>query len=163
MKPPIIDCDAPPFVPNDMSLVSHRCNGQLVFDAQKIELWLSPEQQGIRSINGVTESGYGRSISSGRLHKLIADLPTLNANVLDFLLENTGLIPPSWKTDTDNQPRYVYFWGTIYAYSDSVPLVRYLYWHNGCWQWLDKAVAGRFDDEWDPHFDHHMFTALWRS
>ena len=114
----LIDCDADPFVPSGWTVESHQQGGQLVFDHAKVTLYLSNKQQ-----NG----GY---ISGNDLRKELRRKRTLNANVLDYLLKNPHLIPEEWKG------KYIFFWGTIYRYSDGGLCVRYLCFHGGGWRWL---------------------------
>ncbi len=111
----IIDCDANPFIPNGWTVHSHTKGGQLAFDPNKIELYLSGEQKN------------GGVIGGNRLLKMLAKRPTLNANVLDYLLANPNLIPEEWKG------KYVFFFGTIYRDSYGFLFVRCLRWGGDRW------------------------------
>jgi hypothetical protein len=64
-----------------------------------------------------------------KLRKELASKLVLNANVLDYLLAHTELIPEEWKG------KYVFFWGTIYLYSGGRLYVRCLYWRGDRWNW----------------------------
>lgn len=116
-----IDCDAKPFEPNGLTVapesdqLPNRVRGQFVFDPAKTKLHLSPNQRG------------GKYIKGEKLKNELADEPVLPANVLDFYLANTRLIPEEWKG------RVVFFWGTIYRDSDGGLCVRGLCFGVGGW------------------------------
>ncbi len=131
----VIDCDADPFTPSGWTVESHKKGGQFDFDPAKVNLYLSPNQQG------------GKYIEGNKLRKELANQPVLNANVLDFLLKNPRLIPEEWKKkDASDNTRYIFFWGTIYRDSDGDFFVRYLCWGAGSWRsgprWLDYGWHG---------------------
>ena len=113
----VIDCDANPHVPDGWKVESHRKHGSLEWDLTKIQLYLSPEQQGEKRIEG------------NKLRKELENQPVLNANVLDYLLKHPELIPEEWKK------QYTFFWGTIYRNSAGNLCVRYLYWGGWSWRW----------------------------
>ena len=94
----VIDCDADPYIPNGWSLEEHRRGGAFTWDkgAQENALYLSKKQKG------------GKWMEGTKLCKELANESVLNANVLDYLLLHTHLIPEEWKR------KYVFFWGTIY-------------------------------------------------
>ena len=125
----LIDCDADPFLPNGWTVESHQKGGQFVFDPAKVTLHLSKKQQS------------GGAIVGNDLRKELRRKPVLNANVLDYLLKNPHLIPEEWKD------KYVFFWGTVYRYSNGLLYVRYLYFRGGRWgwgcYWLDDDWHGR--------------------
>lgn len=123
----LIDCDADPFVPSGWRVEEHRKGGQIKFDLAKIELYLSKNQQNGKVING------------NKLRKELEDKPVLNANALDYLLKHPELIPEEWKG------KYIFFWGTIYRYSDGDLIIRYLDWSGDRWYWS----WGWFDDDWN--------------
>lgn len=113
----IIDCDSNPFVPNGWRVEEHKKVGQLKWDPKKISLHLSKNQK------------KGKVIEGNKLRKELENQQVLNANVLDYLLANSHLIPEEWKG------KYVFFWGTIYRRSDGGLCVRCLYWDGGRWGW----------------------------
>ncbi|MDD5397270.1 MAG: hypothetical protein PHW24_04440 [Candidatus Moranbacteria bacterium] len=113
----IIDCDADPFVPDGWKIEKHLKGGKFEWNADKVSLYLSKEQEG------------GSAIEGNKLRKKLEKMPVLNANVLDYLLKNPQLIPEDWKG------KAVFFWGTIYRCSDGSLCVRYLYWGGGEWDW----------------------------
>ncbi|MGB7957424.1 MAG: hypothetical protein WCF77_01080 [Minisyncoccia bacterium] len=97
-------------------------------------LYLSPNQH-------MEEEG--NSITGFRLLEELADKPTFNANLLDYLLAHKDLIPEELKADEHGQIRYTCFWGTIYWHEyrgQSYPIVRSLYWATNDWisvaRWL---------------------------
>ncbi len=79
----LIDCDADPFVPSGLTAHSHTKGGQYAFDAKQVDLYLSETQK------------RGKVIEGYKLLKEVATKSPLNANVLDYLLENPccGSIP----------------------------------------------------------------------
>ena len=127
----LIDCDADPFVPSGWTVESHQQGGQLVFDHAKVTLYLSNKQQ-----NGGYITGYD-------LRKELRSKPVLNANILDYLLKNSHLIPEEWKG------KYIFFWGTIYRGSDGDLCVRYLCFSVGRWGWGCRWLDCRWNDD-DP-------------
>lgn len=120
----VINCDVDPFVSNGWKAESHTKGGQFAFDPAKIKFYLSPNQLD------------GKRIEGNKLRKELANEPVLNANVLDYLLKNSHLIPEDWKKDERGNTRYIFFWGTIYRYSYGFLFVRCLcWWHDGSWRW----------------------------
>ena len=126
----LIDCDADPFVLSGWTVESHKRGGQFAFYPAKVKLYLSPNQQGGKRING------------NGLRKEMANEPTLNANVLDYLLKNPHLIPEEWKNDENGNTRYVFFWGTIYRSSGGYLCVRSLFWPGCSWRWSSHLLDG---------------------
>jgi len=121
----LIDCDVNPFIPNGWSVEEHKKGGMFKFNPEKISLYLSKKQK-------------KGSIEGNDLRKELANQPTLNANVLDYLLAHPELIPEEWKD------KYIFFWGTIYRYSDGSLGVRYLYWNGSEWDWYCVWLDGDF-------------------
>ncbi len=118
-----IDCDADPFLPNGWRVDEHRRDGVVVWDPSKVSLYLSKGQEGDKYIVG------------NDLRKELAKKPTMNANVLDYLLKNPHLIPEEWKKDDRGNTRYIFFWGTVYRDSGDRLYVRCLCWRGGAWDW----------------------------
>lgn len=116
-SPYVIDCDADPFVPKDWKVEDHRPGGQFEWDPAKVKLYLSDEQRD------------GKTIQGHKLREDLKDKPVLNANVLEYLLENPMLIPDEWKG------KYIFFWGTIYRNSGGNLVVRCLLWNGDRWDW----------------------------
>lgn len=119
----IIDCNNDPFLPDGLSLVEHNQGDQFAFNPSLIHLYLNDGQKN------------GNYIEGNKLRQHLADKPTLNANVLDYLLANPDLIPEEWKKDGMNKTQYISFWGTVYCCSAGNLCVRSLYWRDGRWRW----------------------------
>ncbi len=113
----LIDCDSAPFIPGGWTVEEHKKGGLFKFDPVKISLYLSKKQK--------------KGNSGGHdLRKELSDKPVMNANVLDYLLAHPELIPEEWKG------KYIFFWGTIYRYSDGLLCVRCLGWGGSRWHWV---------------------------
>jgi len=139
-----VDCDANPFVPDDWRIREHEPGGQiklerrgdgLYIDDHKVELFQSDAQ---RLEAEFVCAGLGDGWMGGEgLYGELADLPLLNACVLDCLLANNHLIPEEWKGN-----KRFFFWGTIYeAYE---PSVRYLEFARGQWVSGQESVDDEF-------------------
>ena len=123
----IIDCNVDPFIPKRWKVEKHIKHGMMEWSSDKVRLHLSPNQNKKDGIQGYD------------LRKELEKEPTLNANVLDYLLSHKELIPEEWKGKT------IFFWGTVFRDSDGDLCVRYLYWDGRwCWgcRWLDSAWDG---------------------
>lgn len=131
--PRLIDCDTAPWCPYGWRVEEHRPGGQLEFDPAKVAFHLDDGQKN------------GRTIVGNELRKHLAEMPVMNANVLDHLLANPQLIPDSWKMDADGYPRDIYFWGTVYRSGVSLLCVRCLCRGGGQWRWNHT----RLDREWN--------------
>ncbi len=125
--PCIIDCDASPFVSAGWHVEEHTRGGIFTWDPAHVKLHLSTKQSGNECIVG------------DDLLRELAKKPTLNANVLDYLLAHPELIPEEWKN------KRVTFWGTIYCNSHGSLGVRYLYWHGSAWNWDFSWVGYGFN------------------
>lgn len=130
-----INCDKTPKIPHtNWSIESHKKQGKILWEPEKISFYLSDKQKTDRIIGNDLQKG-------------LEDKPVLNANVLDFLLENPHLIPESWKQDEQDRTRYIFFWGTIFRGSDEYLVVRDLCWGGGGWfsgcGWLDYGFDGQ--------------------
>ncbi len=123
----LIDCDALPYCPDGWEVVEHRKHGQLQWDPTRIRLHLSKKQMD------------GKVIEGNKLRKELEGLPVMNANVLDYLLKHTELIPDEYKG------KAVFFWGTIYRRSDGRLYVRCLFWDGGKWDWRYRWLGYGFD------------------
>lgn len=134
----IINCDEKPFEPSGLTVASEseqlpgRVRGQFIFDG-KIGLYLSECQQGMEFIRG------------NQLREEMANEPVLPANVLDFFLSNTSLIPENLKKNDNGNVRYTFFWGTVYRGSGGRQCVRCLCFNGGGWRW----DCYRLGDDWD--------------
>ena len=94
----------------DWTVVEHRKMGDYEFNASRIGLYQSRKQQGNSYLYG------------NELREELKDKNVLNANVLDFLLDNPYLIPEEWKG------KNVFFWGTIFKDRDGRCCVSCMYW-----------------------------------
>jgi hypothetical protein len=136
----LIDCDAKPFEPRCLTVapeseqLPNRVRGQFAFDPTKINPYLSKHQKN------------GKVVGSNKLRKELANEPVLDANVLDYWLKNTHIIPEELKQDENGNTRYTCFWGTIYRDSLGRLYVRSLYFDDGGWgshcHWLDSVFSG---------------------
>ena len=124
----LIDCDASPFCPDEWKVEKHCNGGQLEWDVSKIQLCLSEKQK---------DGGW---VGGNKLREWLEGKAVLNANVLDYLLRNTQLIPEEWKN------KYVFFWGTIYRDPGGVLVVRCLAWLGGGWDWASSWLGSGFRD-----------------
>lgn len=127
--PYIINCDAKPFEPSGLTVAPEvdqlpcRVQGQLILDPTKIRLHLSPNQQD------------GLCIKGDKLKMELANKSVLPANVLDFYLTNSHLIPKELKGKAS------FFWGTLYRNSSDCLCVRYLYCHVSKWSSSYRRLA----------------------
>lgn len=122
-KKHVINLDADPRIPYDgWKVEEHKKGGQFVWDPKKVALFLSKKQQD------------GNSIEGNKLRKELEGIRVLNANLLDYLLDNPHLIPEEWKKDEKGNTLYIFFFGTVYRYSDGRLYVRYLFFDEGHWQ-----------------------------
>lgn len=131
----VIDCDADPLIPFDgWKVEEHKKAGSLKWDATKVKFHLSDKQKN------------GKTIEGNKLRKELADMPVMNANVLDYLMRNPHLIPEEWKKTEKGETRYIFFWGTIYRGSGGYLSVRCLSFDGGYWRsgsrWLGHVWIG---------------------
>jgi len=124
----LIDLDADPMIPDGWKVEEHTKGGQFQFDLVKVSLHLDEQQK----------AGY---IVGRELRNKLQGRPVFNANLLDYLLTHTELIPEEWKGKT------VFFWGTIYRSSDGCLIVRSLGWSGGRWDWSCLWLGGRLSDD----------------
>ena len=125
----IIDGDASPKDAEGWAVQEHRPCGLITWDPSKIQLYLDPWQDSHKEV-----------ITGHELYSRLATMPILNANILDYLLENQHLIPDEWKKDKDKRILNILFWGTIY-YAKGYPgpdhfQVHGLTWNKHHQKWL---------------------------
>ena len=128
---PVIDLDADPFIPDGWDVwVQHIGDGQLEWNPYAVELYLSPNQQGEKMIEGWV------------LREELRGRPVFNANLLDYLLANPQLIPENWKG------WQVFFWGTTYRHPYGGLCIRSLYSLGNRWfwdhDWLESGWRGNY-------------------
>lgn len=107
----VIDCDADPFIPNGLTIESHKKGGQVHWNPANFKLWLHPEQ----------ESG---GIGGHNLRMWLKNKPVYNACMLDYWLAHPEIIPAECKG------KWTYFWDTIYRGSRGGLCVRCLDWYG---------------------------------
>jgi hypothetical protein len=131
LPPVIIDSDADPFNPwqeYGWSVNEHMRGGVFEWD---------PSQVSLHAVEAPKND-----IEEYKIVQQLACMPVLNANVLDFLLRNTHLIPDEWKMDEVGNTRGIIFWGTVYRNPTSGFLfVRHLFWHASGWCWGNRWRA----------------------
>lgn len=112
----LIDCDAKPFIPDELEVEEHRKGGQMEWSAGRTLPYLSELQK------------KGKCIRGDKLREELRNMHPYNANILDYLLAHVELIPEEWKG------KIMFFWGTIYRGPVGHLYVRYLYWEGGQWR-----------------------------
>ncbi len=123
----IIDLDAAPYCPGGWSVKSHHKGGQLLFDPADIEIFRTVIQEcGVEPI----DRDVFRSLDRVQL---------LNANMLDWYLNNSEYIPEPWKENN------VFFWGTRYINLAGSEVVCCLCWFEHQWSWGFRWVGDGFD------------------
>lgn len=134
----LINCAADPFVPKGWTLIYHsRALGQWQFDPGKIELFCTKGQYKAKRLN--------KPVRYDKLSKELNKKVTLDANVLDYLLENQELIPENWRCDHRGDYRRIFFWGTAYRDGYGNCRVRCLSWYGCGWALGDRP---RMDIGW---------------
>ena len=129
-----IDCDVPPFIPPEFTLKEHQLGGQYLFDPDNLSCFTPELPRGVTSIigNDLREELKGRSI--------------FNANILDYLLAHTYLIPDDWKN------KCVCFFGTSYIFAGQ-SCIRCLIWNNSKWDWDCRFFNSGFRFSQSNHSD----------
>lgn len=142
-----IDLDADPVhVPGGFEVVEHLKGGFLAWTPHKpqVELYLiEAQRKGIASGTKVLEE----------LEKFEGIM--VNANALDFLLDNVAhypwIIPEEWKNVEHHHKKHILFWGTRYRYEEGI-CVRTLDWsadaRERVWRpgycWVDNQLNSQF-------------------
>lgn len=124
----LINLDADPFTPNGWQVEQHTKGGHFKWGSTQVKLHLSKGQKN------------GKYIVGNMLRDELKGKLVLNANVLDYLLKNPHLISEEWKG------KAVFFWGTIYRYSDGYLCVRCLDWGGDGWGWGCGRLGNGFSD-----------------
>jgi hypothetical protein len=135
VKTHIINLLAAPSIPSEFAGVDQHKRGPIdfIWDPTKVRFYLSPNQEG------------GQQSHGGSLHQEIISQSPFNANLLDYLLNHTYLIPDQWKKDAAGETYYIYFWGTIYYDSDDNLYVRSLARVGGGWISGYRGLNSMFD------------------
>ena len=124
----LVDCNVAPFVPEGWTVVENRQCGKVRPD--DADLYMSEKQK-----NG--------PVSGNEFQKKLADLPVLNAAMLDWYLAHPERIPETWKG------KLVFFWGTIYRDANGYLFVRVLDWNGDQWNWDGYCLGYDFSSS-DP-------------
>jgi hypothetical protein len=127
----LIDLDADPFVPEGWEVSDHRKGGLFKFSHSNVELYIVPDYRHVKST--IASSYVAHPEYGGDDDKARCSGKNLNANVLDYLLAHTELIPEEWK-----QYEFIYFWDTSYHEVGKSPhssSVRYLRRTKDGWTW----------------------------
>lgn len=137
---PKIILKKPKILNNSWSIESHTEIKN--FDPKNMGLYTDPEQ----------EKSY---VKGTVLQERLKGKNVLNASVLDWLLEHPEHIPTEWRE------KYIFFWGTIYRYSESYLCVRYLCWHDGQWGWRHAWLGS----EWDVDYSAAVLASsgIWHQ
>jgi hypothetical protein len=122
-KTHIVDLNARPFTPRGWIIKHHQQGGYFRWNPNAVKLHLPAIQSCSDAITGEL-----------LFYELSKETLLFNANLLDFLLRHTYLIPEEWKVDEYGYTRYIFFWGTIYGDKDKFSKIRYLYWDGYDWK-----------------------------
>jgi hypothetical protein len=131
----VVDFDKLPSVPDgwtilpDSEQLPNRMKGVMEFDPAKVLLYLDESQK------------KGNVIEGKKLRQKLEDVPVYGAQLLDFYLANTHLIPEEWKG------KYVFFWGTIYRGALGRLSVRCLCWDGTGWGWRCCWLGSDWDGD----------------
>ncbi len=129
----IVPCDKKPFCPDGAKVYKHQEFAPMKWDRERIVLFVTNAQQ--------NEFVEGNKLKDELTRK---DLRPLNANFLDFLLENPHLIPDSF----GRKGTEVHFWGTIYQSGPrKLRLVRFLTRqekNENVWTWRFRSIGDNF-------------------
>jgi len=124
-----VDLDTEPFVPYGWSVVEHHKGGQV-----RMNLWRASYLE-LYYTNRQFVSGYDVLVDAGVAR-------VANANLLDFFLDHSELIPMSWENGYE---KGIYFFGTVYSNSWGRPTVRGMVFKDGTW----SKCCGYLDRRWD--------------
>jgi len=136
----IINLDVDPYLPDGWKIEQHLKQGQLKLNSEEIYIYLSE-----KSTNAVIQGRFLEKESIGR--------NGLNANVLDYLLDHTELIPQESLKGRD-----VYFWGTIYRNHENYLFVRVLARYGKRWIWRGEFIAKDWSMEVPARFYTNNFS-----
>lgn len=105
----------------------HKRQGIHIWDPERFGAYRTDQQQ-----KGVT------ALPGRYLFNEAKNMPILNGNGVDFLLQHQYLIPAKLR------PYNLFAWGTIYyeRTSGREPFVRGLYWSGNRWEEIDLPVDG---------------------
>lgn len=121
-----INCMENPEIPKGMILSDHDAFGILHINTSQIEFYQSPRQKTVEGMDGK------------ELRLELKNKRVLNANVLDFFLNNQCFIPIEWRKYSHN----IFFWGTTFLTSSNKEYIRCMYWGGECW-----VAGGYYPDD----------------
>jgi hypothetical protein len=128
----VIDCTAFPFVPEGWSVIEHKSFGEVGIKDGKLE--------GRKLLTAPCQSCLMPPVCTEIEAEITQDnVPTLNANVLDYLLAHKDAVPASmlkWhkKDEMEEELGYntcIWFWGTKYKNEEGERCLRGLCLENG--------------------------------
>ncbi len=115
----IVDCDEVPSIPSGLTIAKeeHQVQSRVrgLVNPREVEFY-SDQRQGQTSC-----------LRGDLLKEALEGQPVMPANLLDWYLAHSGVIPESWKD------QLVFFWGTIYADGGGRLYVRCLGWNGDHW------------------------------
>jgi len=133
----IIDCNKNPHIPPGWFVIKHIKGGVITWDHANMEFFVSEKLKENRM-----ETGYQLF---EKVH-LLNDKFLANANVLDYLLENTAIIPEIW------EGRRVLFLGTTYddGINKGSPMIRTLFYDYAWFEWRSsyESMCKYFDERY---------------
>ena len=135
-KPPFDGTEVEQHIGKGWSIVEKRTDG-LYVDGRKVILHLSKRQKN------------GKLLKGHELREELTGKPVLDANIFDALLSNLHLIPEDWKKDENDNTRYIFFWGTIYRYSNDDLCVRFMFYSGSLLNYGNSSLDLDWDDN-DP-------------
>lgn len=132
-----INLDARPAFPfNNGAIEEHKGGGRVTIQRQSDGLYVD----GHKVVFHRSESQLnGKEIQGHKLRDELKGKSTLNACVLDFLVDNPSFVPDEMKEDENGNTVYTFFWGTIYRL-DTL-WVRYCYWSGDRLRWRCNMVG----------------------
>ena len=121
-----INCDEEPVINFPLvGLYENRKDGILIYNPEKLKIYISKGQKGRKQMY---------------LEDILKDFRKepfhgFNAKVLEYLLENPGLIPEEFKRrDRFDRRRYFLFPETEFKNFDGVALIKTLFWKENKWE-----------------------------
>ena len=115
----------------------HRGQGKFEWDPARITLYRAAEHHERKKwdIMDIYRDVEQIKANSQQFLDAVAKMSVLNANVLDYLLENPHLIPEEWKSDPTDEYRSkgyqrIHFLGTLYEHSHGGLAARYIEWRE---------------------------------
>jgi len=113
--------------PDGVVAVERRPDG-LYVDAKKVVLFRSELQTD--------------GVQGPQLYDELFEKAVLNANVLQFLIQNPEFIPesPDWKKQGEEADVMIYFWGTLFGHPNGDHCVSHMEWNGASWTWSCSSI-----------------------